>query len=143
MTLSVAQTSYSAVEGTELSVCISYSGGELSGVNAMYGVFTEDGSATVDGGGESCMHMYTHLYIQTLKSFIYSDYDALSMQCNVSNVADMDLSCIRMITVELNDDTIPETQQNFKISINSSDTFVNIRDQSAIIYINDNGNDSE
>ena len=59
MTLSIAQTSYSVVEGTGLSVCLSYSGGELSGVNATYGVFTEDGSATVDGGGESftCIHI--------------------------------------------------------------------------------------
>ena len=51
MTLGIAQTSYTVDEGIELSVCLTYSGGELSGVNVTYEAVTMDGSATVNGLG--------------------------------------------------------------------------------------------
>ena len=50
--LGIEQSSYTVEEGTELSVCLTYSGGELSGVNLTYEVQTVDGTATSLGVGE-------------------------------------------------------------------------------------------
>ena len=52
MTLGIEQTSYTATEGIELSVCLTYSGGELSGVNLTYEARTIDGTATAGGVGK-------------------------------------------------------------------------------------------
>ena len=52
MTLGIEQTSYTATEGTELSVCLTYYGGELSGVNLTYEARSIDGTATAGGGGK-------------------------------------------------------------------------------------------
>ena len=46
-------------------MCLSYSGGELGGVTATYGVFTEDGSATVNGGGKSYTCIVIYIFMQT------------------------------------------------------------------------------
>ena len=55
VTLGIAQTSYTAAEGTELSVCLTYSGGQLSGVNLTYDARTMDGTATAGGVGKSIL----------------------------------------------------------------------------------------
>ena len=52
VTLSFAATSYTATEGELLSVCISYSGGELDGATVTYTVTTLDGTATDAAVGE-------------------------------------------------------------------------------------------
>ena len=51
-------------EGDVLQVCITFSGGTLSGVVAQFTIYTEDGTATVNGSGKLQPHItrnHTHV----------------------------------------------------------------------------------
>ena len=52
VTLSIAQASYTVEEGTELSVCLTYSGGDLNGMTVTYNASTVDGTAAVSANGQ-------------------------------------------------------------------------------------------
>ena len=64
------------------------------------------------------------------------DYNPVNTDQEISSVTNT--SCVDVISIMINDDLIPETQQQFTIEIVSAETFVNITRESATIYIEDN-----
>ena len=64
------------------------------------------------------------------------DYGPVDILASLSDVTN--LSCAATISVMINDDFIPETQQKFSIEIDSLDAFVTIANAGATIFIDDN-----